>query len=115
MSDLGIKRSLRELLPKGEAKETSRVISYDGGGYVFSQSFATATVTVTPKENIVAVDGNMSASRGGINASTTLSFETFTFEDVESTMVPSTGTQNVERKASGKITVYNDFSEKPER
>src|SRR3990167_1303011 len=98
MSDLGIKRSLRELLPKGEAKETSRVISYDegghrgqvgtgtrfrpkripwkipaiiiiilvlgGSGYVFSQSFATATVTVTPKENVVAVDGNMSASRG---------------------------------------------------
>ena len=149
MSDLGIKRSLRELLPKGEAKEISRVISYDegghrgpvgtgtrfrpkripwkipaiiiiilvlgGSGYVFSQSFATATVTVTPKENVVAVDGNMSASRGGINASTTLSFETFTFEDMESAMVPSTGTQNVERKASGKITVYNDFSEKPER
>ncbi len=149
MSDLGIKRSLRELLPKGEAKETQRVVSYDegnhrgpvglgtrfrpkriswkipaiivtilvlgGGAYVLSQSFATATVTVTPKQYDVAVDGNMSASRSGSNASSTLSFETFTFEDVESTMVPSTGTQNIERKASGKIIVYNDFSEKPER
>lgn len=149
MSDSGLKRSLRELLPKGEAKETHRVVSYDegghrgpvgqgtrfkprnipwklpailililvlcGGGYMLSLSFATATVTVTPKSHSVTVDSNMSASRDGANASSTLGFETFTFEDVESTMVPSAGTENVEKKASGKITVYNNYSEKPER
>ncbi len=149
MSDSGIKRSLRELLPKGEAKETQRVVSYDegghrgpvgqgtrfkprripwklpaiiaalvvvgGGAYMLSLSFATATVTVLPKSHTVAVDSNMSASRGTTNASSTISFETFTFEEISSTMVPSAGTENVETKASGKITVYNNFSEKPER
>ncbi len=149
MSNSGIKRSLRELLPKGEAKETQRVISYDegrhrgpvgqgtrfkphripwkipaviatlvilgGGAYILSLSFATATVTVSPKSHTVAVDSNMSASRGGANASSTIGFETFTFEEVVSTMVSSAGTENVETKASGKITVYNNFSEKPER
>jgi len=140
------KRSLRDLLPKGEAKhpaspEYGRPIGQGKrfkprrfpwrvygaiillvvllvGGYAVSKMFATATITATPRQQKLSVDANLIAVRSGISAdasSTPLFFDVITIEDVQSTMVPSGGTENVEKKASGKIVVYNDFSEKPEK
>lgn len=140
------KRSLRDLLPKGEAKrpappEYGRPIGtgtrfkprrfpwkvYGGiiilvillaGGYAVSKAVATATITVTPRQQKLSVDANLTALRSGsavIGSSTPLFFDVITIEDVQSTMVPSGGTENVEKKASGKIIVYNDFSEKAEK
>ena len=140
------KRSLRDLLPKGEAKrsapaEYGRPIGqgtrfkprrfpwklYGGiilfvvllaGAYLISSSVATATITVTPRQQKFSVDANMTALHSGASAtgsSTSLTFDTITMEDSESTMVLSGGTENVEKKASGKIIVYNDYSDKPEK
>lgn len=140
------KRSLRDLLPKGEAKrsappEYGRPIGqgtrfkprrfpwklYGGililivllaGGYAVSKALATATITVTPRQQKLSVDANVTALRSGssvVGSSTPLIFDVITIEDSESSMVPSGGTESVEKKASGKIIVYNDFSEKAEK
>lgn len=140
------KRSLRDLLPKGEAKrpvspEYGRPIGQGKrfkprrfpwkiygaiillvvlliGGYAVSKAVATATITVTPRQQKLSVDANLNAVRSGTvsdASSTPLVFDVITVEDSQSTMVPSGGTENVEKKASGKIIVYNDFSEKPEK
>jgi len=140
------KRSLRDLLPKGEAKrpappEYGRPIGsgtrfkprrfpwkvYGGiiilviilaGGYAISKAVATATITVTPRQQKLSVDANITAVRTVTTvsgSSTPLIFDVITIEDMQSSMVPSGGTENVEKKASGKIIVYNDFSEKVEK
>ena len=140
------KRSLRDLLPKGEAKrsappEYGRPIGqgtrfkprrfpwklYGGivvliiilaGGYAVSKALATATITVVPRQQKLSVDANVTAVRNStsvVSSSTPLIFDVITIEDSESTMVPSGGTESVEKKAGGKIIVYNDFSEKAEK
>lgn len=142
------KRSLRDLLPKGESKRSASSSEYGrgpigpgthfkprrfpwklyggivvvvlvlAGGYAVSKAMATATIQVTPRQQKLSVDANMTAVRTGSSStgsSTPLIFDVITIEDTQSTMVPSGGTENVEKKASGKIIVYNDFSEKTEK
>ena len=75
------------------------------------------TVTVTPRSHIVMFDetASFTAYPAGEAATGTLPFsiEMSTFED--SQVVPAEGIERVEEKASGNVTVYNEYSSAPVR
>lgn len=78
-------------------------------------AFRKTTVTVIPRTHTIVFDNTapFTAYPSESAASGTLpySVQTFTFEDSE--VVPSQGSQHVETKASGSITVYNNQSTSP--
>lgn len=78
-------------------------------------AFRKTTVTVVPRTHTIVFDNTapFTAYPQASAASGTLpySVQTFTFEDSE--VVPSQGTQHVETKASGSITVFNANSAAP--
>ena len=77
--------------------------------------FRKTTVTVIPRTHTILFDNTapFSAYPAATAASGTLPYtvQTFSFEDTE--VVAAQGTQHVETKASGSLTVYNDFSAAP--
>ena len=78
-------------------------------------AFRSTTVTVIPKSRSVALTDSISfvarpaGSSAGISKNTLFyTIETSDLEDSE--VVPSQGTTHVESKASGSITIFNDYS-----
>lgn len=75
------------------------------------------TVTVTPRSHTVIFDetARFTAYPAGEVAAGTLAFtiETSSFED--SQIVQANGVERVEEKASGNVTVYNEYSSAPVR
>ena len=73
------------------------------------------TVTVTPRSQIIVFDASseFSAYPGGSAPTGMLTYtvETLDFED--SAVVTTTGTERVDEKAHGKITVVNNYSSTP--
>lgn len=83
------------------------------GGLLLSTLFAGATVTVYPREEQVTAPSSLEAM---LNAPVgSLSYEVMTVTRSASTTVEATGTKQVSRSASGTITIYNLFSEEPQR
>ncbi|MEK7531709.1 MAG: hypothetical protein AAB545_02155 [Patescibacteria group bacterium] len=80
----------------------------------FDKYFFRSTLTVTVKTQTVSLSQSLSAD---LNTSQegSLPFEVMTQTKEESTTVPETGSKKVERRASGKITIYNDYSKAPQR
>lgn len=84
-------------------------------GAVFASSwfFESATLTVTPKQETASVDVSLQSSvtpaLGG------LAHMYVTATSTVSQVVPSTGTQNVQQKASGQIVIYNNYSSASQR
>lgn len=77
--------------------------------------FRDTTVSVVPRTHTIIFDNTapFTAYPTATAASGTLPYtvQTLTFEDTE--VVPAQGTKFVETKASGSITIYNDYSEAP--
>lgn len=84
-----------------------------GGVSIFM--FRHTVVTVVPRTHTLVFDNTapFTAYPAATAASGTLpySVQTFTFDD--SDVLPAQGTQHVDTKASGQITVVNDYSAKP--
>lgn len=76
--------------------------------FVFSLLFSGVNISVVPKQEAVFIDGNFTAFRNGQSGE--LSFEIMTLDRSLSGEVPATGEEYVEEKASGKIVVYNNYS-----
>ncbi len=77
-----------------------------GLGYWVSRQVATATVTITPKQTIINL----------ADASLSLPYEVATLDPISAARpVTATEARPVERKATGKIVIYNAFSSAPER
>lgn len=78
-------------------------------------AFKKTTVTVVPRTHTIVFDNTVpfTAYPADTAASGTLpySVQSFTFDDSE--VVPAQGTHHVESKASGSVTVVNDFSPTP--
>ena len=70
--------------------------------------FSGATVKITPRHEVVGVDNDFTALKG--NATSTLGFEIMKLDDSASVTVPASGTEKVEKKASGTITIFNEYS-----
>jgi hypothetical protein len=74
------------------------------------------TVTVVPRSHTVVFDQTTSqftAYPAATAATGTLTYTVVTSQLQDSQSVPATGTQDVETKAQGSVTVYNDYSTSP--
>lgn len=82
-------------------------------GILLSIMFSGATVTVHPRHQEAFVNGNFIATQDDVPGQ--LPFKTVTAEKVASKEVPATKSEQVEERASGKITIYNNFDATPQR
>ncbi len=73
---------------------------------------SSATVTITPKKNTFDTNLSLKISSDG---STGIKYELLKLTKSKSVSVQAKGEEMVEKKASGKIIVYNNFSEEPQR
>jgi hypothetical protein len=78
-------------------------------------AFRKTTVTVTPRSHTVVFDqtAQFTAYPAATAASGTLAYTVVTSQLQDSQTVPATGSQDVETKAQGSVTVYNDYSTSP--
>lgn len=81
-----------------------------GGG--IAMLFAGAKVIVHPLEREVPVNTTLVASEGG---AALLPFDIVRIEKVATQPVPADGSERVEERASGTVTIYNEFSSTPQR
>jgi len=70
--------------------------------------FGGAKIEITPRQENVVIDGNFRAFRNA--SSEELDFEVMTITREVSKEVPATGEEFVQEKASGRITVFNNYS-----
>jgi hypothetical protein len=80
---------------------------------ILSFLFAGATVTAYPKQDTVIVNAAFTAGSNVEDGD--LPINTIVLEKTEKQEVVALGEEEVEERASGKITIYNDFSETPQR
>jgi len=80
---------------------------------IVSSFFSRVTIEVTPKQAMVVLDGEI--LNANINAPTgQLEFGLITREIVEEERVTATEVRNIEEKASGQITIFNNFGPEPQ-
>lgn len=83
-----------------------------GGIFVLSAFFSGASVEVTPRQATFPVNAPFLAQKGSASS---IPFEIVMVKGMENKTVPATGTKEVEKKASGKIVVYNNYSSAPQK
>lgn len=81
--------------------------------FVMMTSFASANVLVRPKKEMVSTTMKITAT--SLETSSTTKYEVLKIEKQKSMEVEATEEKMVEKKASGKIMVYNAYSDKPQR
>ena len=82
--------------------------------FIFSLFFGGATVTVHPKQEALTVSGEFTAVREN-PSSTELGYELMTLEAILTKVVPATGREEVEERASGNIRIFNDYNSSPQK
>lgn len=82
-------------------------------GVGISTAFAGATLNITPQQEQVTVNGAFDATREP--SAGALGFKVMTLTRTAGSEVSATGERQVDTKASGTITIFNNFSEKTER
>jgi len=80
---------------------------------VLSLLFAGATVTVYPKQDTPVVNASFKAQINGEGG--TLPFQRMVLERTQQHTVVALGESEVEERASGKLTIYNEYSTTPQR
>jgi hypothetical protein len=81
-------------------------------GFAIATGFSGATVTVTPRSALVEVNNEFVASRAN---TAKIALERITVSDSAEITLPADTTKNIAERASGRIVVYNSYSEKPQR
>lgn len=75
--------------------------------------FSGATLTILPKQESVEMDEILQTSNMDfVTDDTKLTYKVVTLSDEVTIEVPATGEEKVQAKASGIITIYNNYSEK---
>lgn len=80
---------------------------------VIGSIFTGATVTITPRQTAVNLDGTLTAYRDPLPGD--IGFEVVTVSKEASRIVKATGSEQIDRPASGTIVIYNDFSEETQK
>ena len=75
--------------------------------------FASATVSITPKSQEVAVSMDLTATVEATPDS--VRYEIIKLSKSQTASVPATGEESVELEAHGKIVIYNNFSSEPQK
>jgi hypothetical protein len=83
------------------------------GAFVLSMIFSGATVTVHPREQKAFIDGTFVASREALTGQ--VPYELLTLEKTLTTEVAATGEEEVEDRATGRITISNTVDTAPQR
>ena len=80
--------------------------------FLFSVVFAETTVTVTPRTAPVSVDNSFSAlpSGSGTSSANTLNYSVVSVSDTTAQTASSSGSEYRESRASGEITIFNEYS-----
>ena len=81
-------------------------------GVVVAGALGGATIAITPKTQEVAIDTTVTAAP---NSPTGLSYEILTLEAEGERQVAVSGSEEVAEQAKGSITIYNEYSTKPQR
>lgn len=81
---------------------------------VLSLLFAGATVVVYPKQDTVLVN-NTFVVEENTTVEDRMTIQKMTIEETAQREVVALGEQEVEERASGKVTLYNEYSESPQR
>jgi hypothetical protein len=81
--------------------------------FVFGTLFAGATVNITPRAELVNLDTTFTAYKAP--APGQVGFEIITVSRESSRSVAATGEEKIERPASGRIVVYNNFDGEPQK
>ena len=81
--------------------------------FVALSRISTAAVNISPYKETLAVDSRLRAYTNTV--ATGLSFEVMQLSAEESGLVTATGISSGGQKASGKITVYNNYGSAPQR
>ena len=76
--------------------------------------FEKATIKVTPKQQTVTINTQLSAQRGTAITGG-LVFEIMTLTGEEKKTLPATQVERVDRQASGKIIIYNNFDSRNQK
>ncbi len=103
-----------------EPVKHSKKVLYFSVGVLFlalvfgiSAFFKSAEVEITPKNQTVSINESFKAQKD--SSTNGLSFQIVTTtKDVEKT-VPAFDEKNVEKKATGKIVIYNNYSSEPQK
>jgi hypothetical protein len=77
------------------------------GGYYLSTLFATVTVKITPRQETVTIAGSFEASRAPADG---IEFSVIKLEETATKQVPASGQVKVETKATGVVTITNNYS-----
>ncbi len=80
-----------------------------GAGFILFGSFASAVVTVVPKQATLSLNEVITAYDKPTSAEE-LAFQIMSIEESASKMITAKGVEKVDKKASGQITVYNSHS-----
>lgn len=81
--------------------------------FAFSAFFAGATVTISPKHEKIAIDEVIPLKKDG--AENELEYQVVTISKEASKTVAAQGEQNVEKKASGRIVIFNNATTASQR
>ena len=77
--------------------------------------FAGATITVYPKQDTVIVDALFNIDTGSNGGQGAFPTDRISVDRVAKEAVVALGEEEVEERATGKITIYNEFSDTPQR
>ena len=77
-----------------------------------STSFTGARIRITPKTQLVTVHTEFTASRGETGK---LGFQALPISETDELVIPADTLKKVSERATGTITIFNAFSDKPQR
>jgi len=78
-------------------------------------AFAGAHVVLTPKQENTFIDGTFTAIRGGSDDEMSIGYEVMDTTVTDSIEIPATAEQESERRATGTIVIYNNYSTNEQR
>ena len=82
--------------------------------FALSSLFSGATVTITPKsESFSLNDTDFKAELDNPDAE--LSYQTMALNDVETKTISSSKSETVDKKASGRVIIYNNYNKEPQQ
>jgi len=83
--------------------------------FLLSSKFTTATLTITPKNQIIVLNDSYNITSDKDISTSSLHYEVFTIKKDLSQKLETDGNMYVERKATGKAIIYNNFSTSNQR
>lgn len=80
------------------------------GGFLATSLFSKATITINPKTELISVSETITVSEDS-GEGLTLAYEVFSIDETATQTLQGGSEEEVERKASGRIIIYNTYGE----